>query len=283
MKTKVAAAATMFLFPLGAIAQIWVPRIGTTAMLLGILFAVAVVVLRQQSLLRRLAANERASLQAQKTAANAKAETALYGKSILRRVKLLTDERSQPPVQSMPASTTEQPETPDKPEKPEAGRAATPDVSNPFTVETLGSMLTAGRKLKVAGIYSTQLLPEVEHMLWVPGSVASSLEQDRPEVVVIDEEEFRASPVWSSVISGAGTALMRDILEGIRWAKSLQIPIYVLPSTLAPDVHSSALDRSPAIRLPLNAEELEPAAGGPQTPLLRGLNELAAERSRGEA
>lgn len=283
MKTKVAAIAAMLLFALGAIVQIWLPRTGATVMLLSFLCAFAVVVLRQQAILRRISANERLIVQTQKTAANAKAETALYGKSILRRVKLLTDER--PQYASPGASTValERPEAPNSPPNPEAGRAATPDVSNPFTVETIESMLRPGRRLKVAGIYSPHLLHDVEHAHWNPGDVVASLERDRPEAILIDEAEVRSSPVWMSATTGTGTTLMKDILDGIRWAKPLQIPVYVLPTTLAPDVHSSVLYQSSVVRLPLNADDLEPAAGGPQTPLLQRLNELAADRSRGEA
>lgn len=297
MKTKVVAIAAMFLFPLGAIGQFWLPRAGETAMLAAIMCAIAVTVLRQQSILRRLSRNEKLIIQTQKTAASSKAETALYGKSILRRVKLLADERADVPAtnvstadtdvqgtanQNAGAATSFLEKSADYAGNPAIGRSATPDVSNPFTVETLDSMLAAGRGLKVAGIYSPQLLPDVEQMPWTPGNILSALERNRPEVIVIDEEEFRSSPVWATATGGAGTALMKEILDGIRWARPLQVPIYRLPTTLPPDVHSSMLDLSPATRLPLTTDDLEPAAGAPQTPFLQHLNQLAADRSRGE-
>lgn len=91
MKTKVTAIAAVFLFAIGSVTQFWLFPIGLAAMLLGIMFALAFIVLRQQALLRSLTKHERLIAQAQKTAANAKTETVTYGSSILRRVKLLTD------------------------------------------------------------------------------------------------------------------------------------------------------------------------------------------------
>lgn len=280
MKTKVAAVAAVVLFPLGAIAQIWAPRIGLTAMLLGVMFALAFVVLRQQTLLRHLVKHERLILQAQKTAANGKHESATYGASILRRVKLLTNESEGTIVNLEHASTGRMPSAPpaDPIATPGSGRAATPDVSNPFTNETPNSMLTPGRALKVAGIFSPKMLPQGEPISWMPGGVVSSLEEERPELIVIDEQELRDSALWSSATTGSGTALMKDLLEGIRWAKPLGIPTYLLPSTIAPDVHSATLRNSAAVRLPLDADILEAAAGAPQTPVLQRLQELATGR-----
>ena len=76
---------------------------------------------------------------------------------------------------------------------------------------------------------------------------------------------------------------MRELLEGLRWAETHKIPAYLLPSTLPPDVHSSALRTSTAVTLPLTADALEASAGAPQTPVLRKLQELARARKEGAA
>ena len=162
-----------------------------------------------------------------------------------------------------------------------AGRAATPEVSNPFTDESLQSMLAPGRTLKVGGVFSPRSLSVGEHLVWTPGQVSESLERQKPEVLLIDEQEIQESALWSSATTGAGTALMRELLEGIRWAKEGGVPVYLLPSTLAPDVHSSALRSAPVLVLPLDEASLVASAGGPQTPLLRSLHELAVARRDG--
>lgn len=284
MKTKLLVAGAASVFVLGAVAQIWAPRLGLTAMLLGVMAASAVIVLRQQLILRRLGTHERLIKQAQKTAANGKTETATYGASILRRVKLLTDDpvvlstlRGDQPSPAPGHVNTEQSSLVGH----GAGRAATPDVSNPFAHETLDSMLTPGRVLKVGGVFFPTQLPGGDHSVWVPGDVSASLERERPELLVIDEQAIHESPRWSSATTAAGTALMRELLEGIRWAKARGIPAYVLPTTLAPDVHSGALRGSSALVLPLDEASMQPAAGGPRTPLLRALHELATKRQGG--
>lgn len=285
MRTKLSIAAAVVLFVAGAFAQIWMPQLGLTAMLLAVMCALAAIVLRQQAVLRRLAKHERLIAQVQKTAANGKTETATYGASILRRVKQLTDDAVAPTgassaKHSEPAggSTGARPSaTADH----GAGRAATPDVSNPFTEESLHSMLTPSRTLKVGGIFSPRSLPEGEHVVWVPGQVSESLERQKPEVLLIDEQEIKESALWSSATTGAGTGLMRELLEGIRWAKGRGVPVYLLPSSLAPDVHSTALRSAPVLVLPLDDAAMQASAGAPQTPLLRRLHEIAIERGDG--
>lgn len=284
MKTKASIAAAVIFFAAGAIAQIWAPQLGLTAMLLGVMSALAAIVLRQQAVLRRLAAHERLITQVQKTAANGKTETATYGASILRRVKQLTDESgAQAGAQHQPPSQAAQGAGAGSNAAAElgAGRASTPEVSNPFTEESLHAMLTPGRRLKVGGVFSQRSLPDGEHVVWAPGQVSESLERQKPEVLLIDEHEIQASPLWSSATTGAGTGLMRELLDGIRWAKAHGVPVYLLPSSLAPDVHSSALRSASVLVLPLDEATLRASAGGPQTTLLRTLHEAAVERAGG--
>lgn len=281
MKTKLSLAASMACFAVGAVAQIWLPQLGLTLMLLGVMAGLAAVVLRQQAMLRRLSKHERLIAQVQKTAANGKVETATYGASILRRVKQLTDEALAQPS-ARPGRSTEARDLSGSPATEQgAGRAATPEVSNPSTDESLLAMLTPGRTLKVAGVFSPDTLPRGQHAVWTPAQVAASLEAQRPEALLIDEREIRESPLWSCATSGAGTALMRELLEGVRWAKARGIPAYLLPSSLAPDVHASALRDAPMLLLPLDDAALLSAAGGPQTPLLRALQAIALERQAG--
>lgn len=281
MKTKISLAAAVLFFAFGAIAQIWLPQLGLTAMLLAVMSGLAAVVLRQQAVLRRLALHERLIAQVQKTAANGKVETATYGASILRRVKQLTDDpgaktgaHHDQPAEAAGAGSAGTRMTGEH----GAGRAATPEVSNPFTEESMLSMLTPGRAMKVGGVFSLHSLPEGEHAVWAPGQVAASLEAHKPEVLLIDEQEIRESPLWSSATTGAGTGLMRELLEGIRWAKARGVPAYLLPSSLAPDVHSSALRSAPVLVLPLDDATMQASAGGPHTPLLRALHDIAVER-----
>lgn len=284
MKTKLAIAGAVLFFAAGAVVQLWMPQLGLTAMLLGVMCALAAVVLRQQAVMRRLTKHERLIVQVQKTAANGKTETATYGASILRRVKQLTDESASPSgaAPAPPAAATQGVGARSSgAERQVAGRAATPEVSNPFTEESLQSMLTPGRTLKVGGVFSPDVLPEGDHVVWVPGQVSESLERQKPEVLLIDEQEIQESALWSSATTGAGTALMRELLEGIRWAKQHGVPVYLLPSQLAPDVHSSALRSAPVLLLPLDDATLLASAGGPQTPLLRSLHEVAVARGEG--
>lgn len=286
MKTKIAIAAAVMFFALGAVVQVWLPQLGLTAMLLGVMCALATVVLRQQLLLRRLSRHERLIKQVQRTAANAKTETVTFGGSILRRVKVLTDEvtpsRSGASSNAAVHQGARQPTTPEvsAPEQQTAGRAATPEVSNPFTNESLHSMLTPGRVAKVAGVFSPSSLSEGEASIWTPGEVVASLERARPDVLLIDERELRHSASWSSSMTGAGTGLMRELLNGIQWAKGRGIPVYLLPSRLAADVHSAALRAAPVLVLPLDDNTLEASAGAPPTRLLSGLQETAVTRER---
>ncbi|MGO1736853.1 MAG: hypothetical protein ACTHZ9_11110 [Leucobacter sp.] len=280
MKTKISALAAVIFFVLGAFAQIWAPQWGLTAMLFGVMCALAAVVFGQQTVLRRLSKHERLLKQVHKTAWNGKAETATYGGSILRRVKQLTDEGAAPRSSSndQPARPTESEARLNASPQQSAGRAATPEVSNPFTDESLHSMLAPGRKLKVAGVFSPRSLPGVEHMAWIPGDVSASLARTRPESLLIDEQEVQDSALWSSATSGAGTRLMSELIDGVRWAKAHGIPAYLLRASVAPDVHSSALRSAPVVVLPLDAESLEASAGGPQTSLLQELQQIAIER-----
>lgn len=281
MKTKISIAAAVILFAVGAVAQLWVPQLGMTGMLLGVMCGLAAVVLRQQAVLRRLAKHERLIAQVQKTAANGKTETATYGASILRRVKQLTDDAVAPS-----GSSSQQPADAASGagarstagSEHGAGRAATPEVSNPFTEESLLSMLTPGRTLKVGGIFSPQSIPAGEHEVWAPGQVSASLERQKPEALLLDEQEIHDSALWSSATTGAGTGLMRELLEGVSWGKAHGVPTYLLPARLAADVHSSALRRPPVVVLPLDDATTRASAGGPQTPLLRTLHEIAVQR-----
>ncbi|MGP9613491.1 hypothetical protein ACT3TE_09550 [Brachybacterium sp. AOP42-B2-9] len=290
MTTRIAAAAAALLFVLGAVVQIWSPRLGLTLMLLGILAAVASVLFLQRAIQKRLMKHERFLVKLQQsvttgtkkverlvTAGNATASK--HSASLERQVKLLAERPGAPTVPAaQPAASASSP-----PSRTGIGRASTPDVTNPFTDESLHSMLAPNRAQKIAGIFTTDHLPDHEPSQWIPGDVVSSLERSTPDLIVVDEGAIRDSAVWSSAYSAVGTALMRELLDGLTWAQDHRVPVYLLPSTLSPDVHSSALRGSSAVLLPLDTEALDAAAGAPQTPLFQSLQELAAARTEGAA
>lgn len=290
MTTRIAAAAAALLFALGAVVQIWSPRLGLTLMLLGVMAAVASVLLLQRGIQKRLMKHERFLVKLQQsvttgtgkverlvTAGNATASK--HSASLERQVTLLSE---RPGAATVPAPQLAAAATA-APARTGIGRASTPDVTNPFTDESFHSMLTPGRVQKVAGIFPPDQLSEHEPSQWISGDVVPSLERSTPDLIVVDESAVRDSAVWAGAFSAVGTALMRELLDGLTWAQDHRIPAYLLPSTLAPDVHSSALRHSSAVLLPLGTEALDAAAGAPQTPLFRSLQQLAAARTEGAA
>lgn len=295
MSTRLAAAAALVLFVLGAVVQIWSPRSGLTLMLLGVMAGIASITLMQRTLQRRLIKHERllGTLQKSVTQGTNKVhrtvtagnkQSGKYGSSLMRRVQDVNDRLKH----GSPAGTASAPCTTSagaSSRRPAAfaGRAATPEVTNPFSDETLAAMLTPQRVLRVSGIFDAAGLPELTARQWLPGEVVPELERHRPDLVLLDEQVLRSSPVWSSATTGVGTALMRELLEGIAWAETHKVPVYLLRSALPPDVHTAALRSSSAVSLPLGAADLEAAAGAPQTPLLIRLQEIAAARTEGQA
>ncbi|HLR45000.1 MAG TPA: hypothetical protein VK065_07420, partial [Brevibacterium sp.] len=252
--------------------------------------AVASVLFLQRGIQKRLMKHERFLVKLQQsvttgtrkverlvTAGNATASK--HSASLERRVKLLAE---RPAAAPGPA-----PQVPDAaaaaPARAGIGRASTPEVTNPFTDESFRSMLAPGRVQKVAGVFLPDQLSEHEPTQWMPGDVVLSLERSTPDLIVVDEGAIRDSSVWAGAFSAVGTASMRELLDGLTWAQEHRVPAYLLPSTLAPDVHSSALRRSSAVLLPLGTEALDAAAGAPQTPLFRSLQQLAAARTEGAA
>lgn len=294
MSTRLAAAAAVLLFALGAVVQIWSPRLGLTLMLLGVLAAFASTALLLRGIQRRLVKHERFLTQLQKSvstgtkkverslAAEA-AESAKGRSALLREVRAVQNAReaTTTPDHASAAAATAAPGSPPSAGTAGAGRAATPEVTNPFTDETLHSMLSPRRLLKIAGLYTADGLPDHEPSIWTPGEVVASLERVHPDLVLIDEQALRDSPVWSSATTAVGTALMQELLGGVTWAQEHRVLVYLLPSSLPPDVHSSALRHSAAVVLPLTAADLDAAAGAPQTSLLHRLQELAAARMEG--
>lgn len=290
MTTRIAAAAAALLFVLGAMVQLWNPRFGLTLMLFGVLSAVASVLFLQREIQKRLMKHERFLVKLQHsvttgtqkvermvTAGNATASK--HSVNLERQVKLLVDRPGAPAVQVPGPADAATP----TPVKAGIGRASTPDVANPFTDESLHSMLAPGRVQKVAGIFASDQLPEHEPAHWIPGEVVTSLERSTPDLVVVDEESLRDSAVWSDAVTAVGTALMQELLDGLIWAQDHRVSAYLLPSNLSPDVHSSSLRSSSAVLLPLDTETLDAAAGGPQTPLFQSLQQRAAVRTEGAA
>lgn len=290
MTTRIAAAAAALLFVLGAVVQIWSPRLGITLMLLGVISAITAVLFFQRTIQRRLIKHERflVKLQQSVTTGTKKVERAIAASSatasksttsLQHQLKQLAEKPdAKPSVLSGPATTTSTSLV-----KTDIGRASTPDVTNPFTAESLHTMLAPGRVQKVAGILPADQLPEHEASAWFPGDVVPSLNRSTPDLIVVDEGALRDSAVWGDAVTAVGTALMRELLDGLTWAQEHRIPAYLLPSVLAPDVHSSALRSSSAVMLPLDADGLDASAGAPQTPLFHTLQQLAAARTGGAA
>ena len=292
MSTRLAAAAAVLLFALGAVVQIWSPRLGLTLMLLGVLAAFASTALLLRGIQRRLLKHERFLVQLQKSVTTgtkkverslaAEAAESTKGRSaLLREVRTVQNAREATTTPDHASAAAAAPTSPPPAATPGAGRASTPEVTNPFTDETLHSMLNPRRQLKIAGLYTAGSLPDHEPSIWTPGEVVASLERVRPDLVLIDEQALRDSPIWSSATTAVGTALMQELLAGVAWAQEHRVLVYLLPSSLPPDVHSSALRHSAAVVLPLTAVDLDAAAGAPQTPLLHRLQELAAARTEG--
>ncbi|MEE1617853.1 hypothetical protein [Brachybacterium sp. J153] len=295
MSTRLAAAAALVLFVLGAVVQIWSPRVGLTLMLLGVMVGLASITFMQRTLQRRLIKHERllGTLQRSVTQGTNKVHRAVeagnkqsgkYGASLMRRTQDVNDRLKHGlPAGAAPAASPAPAGAGAPRPAASAGRASTPEVTNPFTNETLATMLTPQRVLAVGGIFDPRPLPELTARPWLPGEVVPALERDRPDLILLDEQALRASAVWSSATTGVGTALMRELLEGVSWAESHKVPVYLLRSALPPDVHTAALRRSSAVSLPLGPEELEAAAGAPQTSLLSHLQEIATDRTEGHA
>lgn len=290
MTTRIAAVAAVLLFALGAVVQIWSPRLGITLMLLGVMAALTAVLFLQRTIQRRLIKHERflVKLQQSVTSGTKKVERAVATgnakaskstTSLQSQLKLLAERpETQTAALSRPPSDTAAPQV-----KTDIGRASTPEVTNPFTEESLHTMLAPGRVQKVAGIFAAEQLPEHESSAWIPGDVVPSLNRSTPDLIVVDEGALRDSAVWGDAVTAVGTALMRELLDGLTWAQEHRVPAYLLPSVLAPDVHSSALRSSSAVMLPLDADGLDASAGAPQTPLFHTLQQLAAARTGGAA
>lgn len=295
MSTRLAAAAALVLFVLGAVVQIWSPRSGLTLMLVGVMAGIASITLMQRTLQRRLIKHERllGTLQKSVTQGTNKVhrtvtagnkQSGKYGSSLMRRVQDVNDRlKHGSPAGTASAPTTTSAGASSLRPAAFAGRAATPEVTNPFSDETLAAMLTPQRVLRVSGIFDAAGLPELAARPWLPGEVVPELERHQPDLVLLDEQVLRSSPVWSSATTGVGTALMRELLEGVAWAETHKVPVYLLRSALPPDVHTAALRSSSAVSLPLGAADLEAAAGAPQTPLLIRLQKIAAARTEGQA
>lgn len=296
MSTRLAAAAALVLFVLGAVVQIWSPRSGLTLMLLGVMTGIASITLMQRTLQRRLIKHERllGTLQRSVTQGTNRVHRAVeagnkqsgkYGSSLMRRLQDVNDRlKHGTPAGTAPAtSTPSSAGSASRRPAASAGRASTPEVTNPFSDETLTTMLTPQRVLGVGGVFDPRALPELTARPWLPGEVVEALERDRPDLILLDEEVLRSSAVWASATTGVGTALMRELLEGVSWAETHKLPVYLLRSALPPDVHTAALRRSSAVTLPLGEAELEAAAGAPQTSLLSHLQEIATARTEGNA
>lgn len=291
MSTRLAAAAALVLFVLGAGVQIWSPRVGLTLMLLGVMAGIASITFMQRALQRRLIKHERllGTLQRSVTQGTNKVHRTIeagnkqsgkYGSRIMRRLQDVNDHvkngvLASSSIDSSASWTGSRSAGP----AASAGRASSPEVINPYTEESLAAMLTPQRVPSVGGVFDPKSLPELTASHWLPGGVVAALERDRPDLVVLDEQALTSSPAWSSATSGVGTSLMRELLEGVAWAASNRVPVFLLRSDLPPDVHSTALRRSSAVSLPLGPQDLDAAAGAAQTAMLDRLQEIAAART----
>lgn len=295
MKTRLAAAAAVVLFVVGALAQIWASRLGLTLMLLAVLAALAALMFMLQQLQLRLIKHERFITGLQKSAKqSSNAATRRHGQ-LLQEFKHLKAgvERSRKAPVVAPASTAATPTGPAaatptgpaaaKPSPGGVGRAGTPEVTNPSTDETLASMLSPSRRLVIGGVFRGAELPEHTAAPWMPGDVLRSLEEKRPDLILVDEAALAASPIWSSATSAVGTSLMQELVRGVTWAAGRHIPVYLLKARLAPDVHTDALRSTAAVSLPLPEADRDAAAGAPQTPVLSRLEEIARTREEAQA
>ena len=287
MKTRLAAAASAALFVIGALAQIWAPRIGTTLMILAVLAALAALLFMLQQLQRRLIKHERFITGLQKSVKQSSdAATRRHGQLLLefKHVKAGLESPAKAAA-AAPAAAAEPPKgsTATKPSPGGVGRAGTPEVTNPFTVETLASMLAPQRRLVIGGLFTGAELPEHTAAPWMPGDVLRSLEEQRPDLIVLDEAVLAVSPIWSSATSAVGTSLMQELVRGVTWAAGRHIPVYLLTARIGPDVHTGALRSTAAVALPLTGADRDAAAGAPQTPVLARLEKIARSREEVQA
>ncbi|MBE6480960.1 MAG: hypothetical protein E7Z94_01005 [Actinomyces ruminicola] len=283
MKTKLSLAVIVVLAVVGLVVQVWLPRVGVSIAALGFLAAAISLILLVQRINVRLARIDRRLAKLQQSVSWGNQQTTKYGNSIFSRVKnarLSPSDGGLPPERPQVKASVSR-----AVEKPvvSAGRVATPDVKNPFSDETLATMLMPGRLLKAAGLYDTAGLPPHDAVIWEPGEVLRSLELSTPDVVVLDEEFISHSPVWGSAMTAVGAGLMKELVQAQNWAKRHGVQVFLLPATVAPDVFSKALRGTTTDVLPLDQEQKSEDYGAAHTALFEALVERAARREVREA
>lgn len=277
MATRITAGISIFLFVAGALFQFWFPSLGATLMNLAILSGLAAVLFMLRGIQARIRKNERYILNLQKSAQVQRDGLQSVDKWLRTTVPALLEGNSSPMQQSTGAKKPVEQET-NSAGSVGIGRSSTPDVANPFTEETLNSMLKPGRELTVAGIFNPSDIATSQQTLWIPGDVISSLERRRPDLLVLDELEISQSSKWSVSMTSVGTRLMKELLDALDWATKKRIPVLIMPGAVRPDVHSSTLRTDASVTLPLTAEQLDAAAGAPLTPVLQRLQQIALQR-----
>lgn len=242
MKTKVTVIAAVSLFAIGSVTQFWNFLIGLAAMLLGIMFALAFIVLRQQALLRSLTKHERLIAQAQKTAANAKAETVTYGSSILRRVKLLTDTGDGTSAPAIHAHRSAE------------GQATKPgsDLATRVAAAPAGSALPVAKAAKsdTSTVPATGAAPETTLTIRAGvTTVTPVLHADRS----IASKEY----ILAFAFDGAEVTGPENTPPGLSWSRLLKTAFAYAPPIVVPDGQTAVPATLRTIALPTGTQTVK--------------------------
>lgn len=279
MKIKIVVMASGIFALAGTVLQFWNPQLGILFIGYSILLAVTAGLLLLRLIQKRIIKHERMLGQIQRTASDTKMETLKFGTSIFKRVDRAEYNHSPSGSSSLAPKTINTDEQPTEKPNFQAGRAATPEVANPFTNESFTSMLNPDREPSVSGIFGDLFPAGISQRQWRPGQVLEQLETARPDSIVLDEKEINHSPVWSRSFTSVGTALMKELTQAIAWARQHQIPVYLIPADqVTTDIHTSKLRGPAVIELPLDDSQSASAFGGPRSQLVTIVNTIASQR-----
>ena len=268
MKIKIVVMASGIFALAGTVLQFWNPQLGILFIGYSILLAVTAGLLLLRLIQKRIIKHERMLGQIQRTASDTKMETLKFGTSIFKRVDRAEYNHSPSGSSSLAPKTINTDEQPTEKPNFQAGRAATPEVANPFTNESFTSMLNPDREPSVSGIFGDLFPAGISQRQWRPGQVLEQL-----------EKEINHSPVWSRSFTSVGTALMKELTQAIAWARQHQIPVYLIPADqVTTDIHTSKLRGPAVIELPLDDSQSASAFGGPRSQLVTIVNTIASQR-----
>lgn len=157
-----------------------------------------------------------------------------------------------------------------------AGRSSTPEVTNLRARHSYEGFLRGpDRGTAVAGVLSPgalAALPDgVEFQPFFPYRAAEGLQSGPPvDMIVIDQASFHSTP-WDRAVGPVGISLMKDLERALRAAVEQDVRIVILRDTSVPDIHTSALDGLPALRLPLSDLDASASSGAPASPVVAAL------------